>query len=153
MNVMRPTNTTTTSAPDLLTVEQAARVLQIGRTLAYELARRWLATEGADGMPALRVGRLIRVPRLRLEEWIGGPITWPIPGERVVASPAQITAIVNRSRSRAPRRRSNSRSAQPVPAAAVLGAHAMPTTRPLVRHFPKFDRQVPAGGRCAVGWW
>jgi hypothetical protein len=30
--------------PDLLTVEEAARWLRIGRGLAYTLARRWLAT-------------------------------------------------------------------------------------------------------------
>jgi hypothetical protein len=26
----------------------------------------------------------------------------------------------------------------------------MPTIRPLTPHFPILDRQVPAGGRCAV---
>ena len=63
--------------PDFLTVEEAAEVLRIGRTAAYQLTRRYLDTDGADGIPATRVGRQVRVPRLRLETMLGGPITWP----------------------------------------------------------------------------
>lgn len=65
--------------PDLLTVEEAAVVLRIGRTVAYRLARRYLDTDGADGIPAIQVGRQHRVPRRLLEELTGGPITWPLP--------------------------------------------------------------------------
>lgn len=61
--------------PDLLTVDEAAAVLRIGRTAAYELARR----PDGDGLPTVRVGRQLRVPRVRLEELVGAPITWPIP--------------------------------------------------------------------------
>jgi hypothetical protein len=46
----------TSTAPDVLTVEEAARVLRIGRTKCFELVRRWFATDGADGLPAVRVG-------------------------------------------------------------------------------------------------
>jgi hypothetical protein len=38
-------------------------VLRIGRTSAYELARRYLRSNGAEGIPVLRVGHLLRVPR------------------------------------------------------------------------------------------
>ena len=65
--------------PDLLTIEEAAAVLRIGRTVAYQLARRYLAFGGKDGLPVVRVGRLLRVPRVELEKLIGGPITWPLP--------------------------------------------------------------------------
>lgn len=41
--------------PDFLTVEEAGRVLRIGRTAAYQQARRWLDTR-TDGLPVLRVG-------------------------------------------------------------------------------------------------
>lgn len=68
-------------APALLTVEEAARVLRIGRTAAYELARRDLATGGGEGLRVCRVGRLLRVPRVALEDLVGGPFVIPGPGE------------------------------------------------------------------------
>ncbi len=45
------------SLPPMLTVVQAAEILGIGRTLAYELVRtdKWPT-------PVLRAGRLIRIP-------------------------------------------------------------------------------------------
>ena len=52
----------------LLTVEQAARVLRIGRSLAYQLANEYLATGGTAGMPVIRVGGCLRVPRWALLE-------------------------------------------------------------------------------------
>jgi len=60
--------------PAFLTVEEAAAVLRIGRTAAYSLARRWEATEGREGLPVVRVGRLLRVPRHELERLAGGEI-------------------------------------------------------------------------------
>ena len=64
-------------APDFLSVREAARVLRIGKTCAYELAQQFLHTEGAAGLKVIRVGRQLRVPRTALEEMLGGPITWP----------------------------------------------------------------------------
>ena len=55
--------------PVLLTVEEAADVLRIGRTLAYTLARRYQATGGRAGLPVVRVGYLLRVPRWALMEF------------------------------------------------------------------------------------
>lgn len=52
----------------LLTVDQAARVLRIGRSLAYQLANEYLATGGTAGMPVIRVGGCLRVPRWALLE-------------------------------------------------------------------------------------
>jgi len=63
------------AVPDLLTVEEAARVLRIGRSAAYELTGRFLASGGSDGIPAVRVGRLLRVPTGLLEDFIGAPIS------------------------------------------------------------------------------
>ena len=82
-----------TSPPDFLTVEEAAAVLRIGRTSAYRQARRYLATNGAEGLCADRFGKQIRIPRCGLEQRLGGPITWPIfTDETPVASPvASIT--------------------------------------------------------------
>lgn len=47
----------------LLTIPEAARILRIGRSAAYDLARRFEATDGSEGIPCIRVkGRLMRVP-------------------------------------------------------------------------------------------
>jgi len=59
-----------------LTVEQTAVVCGIGRTSAYQLARR-AADHGEGDLPAVRFGKQLRVPRRKLEELIGGPITLP----------------------------------------------------------------------------
>jgi hypothetical protein len=76
--VMREPGSMSTSPPDFLRVEEAAAVLRIGRTVAYQLAQRFLATGGAEGLPVVRYGKQLRVPRCRLEADLGGPISWPI---------------------------------------------------------------------------
>lgn len=53
--------------PRFLTVEEAAGVLRIGRTSAYALVQRWLATSGREGIPVVRLGRTLRVPREAIE--------------------------------------------------------------------------------------
>ena len=63
--------------PDVLTVEEAAALVRIGRTAAYQLARQYLATEGATGMPVRRIGRQLRVPRELLEAWVGTTLHAP----------------------------------------------------------------------------
>lgn len=54
--------------PSLLTIAEAARVLRIGRSLAYQLAHRYEATGGLDGLPVVRFGSCLRVPRWALVE-------------------------------------------------------------------------------------
>jgi excisionase family DNA binding protein len=49
-------------------VEEAARMLRISRTSAYALASRWIDSEGADGLPAVRIGRSVRIPTPVLEQ-------------------------------------------------------------------------------------
>jgi len=57
--------------PSLLTVTEAARLLRIGRTLAYQLATDYLRTGGTSGIPVIRVGRSsLRVPRWALLELV-----------------------------------------------------------------------------------
>jgi hypothetical protein len=63
------------NVPEFLTVVEAARVLRIGRTVAYEQAARYEATGGAEGLPVMRIGRQMRVPRALLERRAGVPIT------------------------------------------------------------------------------
>ena len=61
--------------PDFLTVAEAARILRIGRTAAYEQARLWRETEGREGLPVCIVGGLLRVPTALFEQHYGVRIT------------------------------------------------------------------------------
>jgi excisionase family DNA binding protein len=54
-----------TSPPEVLTVEEAARVLRISRQSAYEGVR-------AGEIPVIRVGSRLLVPRRRLEQMLAG---------------------------------------------------------------------------------
>ncbi len=63
--------------PMLLTVPETARLLRISRNLAYELVAR-------GELPAVRLGRVIRIPRSELDDWL----------ERSVAKPERpVTAL------------------------------------------------------------
>jgi len=55
------------SLPAFLRIEEAARILQISRSAAYEQANAWLATGGETGLPVVRVGRSLRVPKAVIE--------------------------------------------------------------------------------------
>lgn len=66
------------------TVDEAASVLRIGRTLAYQEATRFEATGGAAGLPVVRVGRVLRVPRAALEALAGTTLD-TAPGARAVS--------------------------------------------------------------------
>jgi excisionase family DNA binding protein len=54
----------TDSLPAILTVEEAARFLRIGRSAAYEGVR-------TGAIPSVRVGKLYRIPRGMLMQWLG----------------------------------------------------------------------------------
>jgi hypothetical protein len=61
--------------PDLLTIEEAARVIRVGRTKAYAMAQEWRATGGQSGLPVIDFGHALRVPLRQLEKIVGGPLT------------------------------------------------------------------------------
>jgi hypothetical protein len=79
--------------PLMLTVEQARAVLGIGRSLAYGEVRRFLASGGREGIPAVRIGGAIRIPRAGLVDLLlaapaprtGEPVTLhavtPVPAQ------------------------------------------------------------------------
>jgi hypothetical protein len=99
-------------SPAFLTIEEAAAVLRIGRTAAYLLARRWEATDGAEGLPVVRFGRLLRVPVHQLERLAAGdldltarPSASRAPEPSVSARPQQAPPVASTSRrSTRPRR-------------------------------------------------
>jgi hypothetical protein len=53
--------------PAFLRIEEAARILRISRSAAYDLANAWLTTDGNSGLPVVRLGRCLRVPRGAIE--------------------------------------------------------------------------------------
>lgn len=57
---------------DVLTVEEAAAVLRISRSSAYDAARQWRATRSA-GLPVIQLGRRLLVPRTALETVLAHP--------------------------------------------------------------------------------
>lgn len=61
------TGSATTSLPLFISVEEAARLIGISRTLAYEMAHLGLRTKGCEGLPAIRLGRRLLVSRAGLE--------------------------------------------------------------------------------------
>lgn len=50
--------------PQVLTIPEAAAALRIGRSAAYDAARR-------GEIPTVRIGRTLRVPRHKLAEMLG----------------------------------------------------------------------------------
>jgi len=53
---------------EVLTVEEAAVILRIGRNAAYAAARLWRASGGREGLPCIEIGRTLRVPRAALRQ-------------------------------------------------------------------------------------
>jgi len=56
--------------PIMLTIDEAARVLRIGRSKAYEMAATYTSSGGTQGLPCLRLGDLLRVPKFALHEYV-----------------------------------------------------------------------------------
>lgn len=56
--------------PPFLTVNQAGKALQLGRSKTYELTVEWEATGGERGLPFVWFGRQKRIPRAALEQFI-----------------------------------------------------------------------------------
>lgn len=63
--------------PAFMTVEQAAKVLQLGRSKAYQLTVEWERTGGASGLPFVWFGHQKRVPRAALERFIDQVLSIP----------------------------------------------------------------------------
>jgi excisionase family DNA binding protein len=62
----------------LLRVPDVCRLLDVGRSTVYELIAR-------GELPVIRIGRLVRVPRPALEEWIVRNTAGPVAGQREAA--------------------------------------------------------------------
>jgi hypothetical protein len=93
--------------PELLTVEEAARLIRVGRTKAYAMTREWRETDGRSGLPVVDFGNVLRVPRRALEELIGfelsGPAVEPVTSD-LVPEPARPLTTAPRPRRSRPQR-------------------------------------------------
>lgn len=86
--------------PMLLKVEEAARVLRIGRSKAYEMTTLYAASDGTRGLPVLRMGDVLRVPRFALREYVmTGRVVQLMPRPDTDATD-QVSASRQRSRGR-----------------------------------------------------
>lgn len=56
--------------PEMLRVDEAARLLRIGRSAAYGAVSQFEDTGGREGIPCVRIGRTLRVPKRALLRWI-----------------------------------------------------------------------------------
>lgn len=57
------------SLPDMLRVDEAAAVLR-DADRAYDEVAVFQRTGGAEGLPSIRIGRCVRVPKAALLAWI-----------------------------------------------------------------------------------
>ena len=57
--------------PELLTVAEVAVILRCHKNTVYARIRRYFATEGVQGIPAIRVGARLYVLRQELEKELG----------------------------------------------------------------------------------
>jgi hypothetical protein len=59
--------------PDILTIPEVADYLRVRPPVVYELARRYRATGGREGLPVIMAGcRIMRVSRVELGRFIAG---------------------------------------------------------------------------------
>jgi excisionase family DNA binding protein len=68
------------AALELFTVEEAATLLRIGRTKAYDLTNLYEQSHGERGLAFVRIGNAKRIPRRAIEELIArafAPIAKP----------------------------------------------------------------------------
>jgi hypothetical protein len=71
-----------------LPVEEAGLLFGLGRTKAYEEARRYVESAGVAGIPTIAFGRTLRCPTAKVLELLGhpapaeGPHLRPIEGGR-----------------------------------------------------------------------
>ena len=61
--------------PDMLRVDEAAAVLRISRSRAYDEVAAFQRSGGGEGLPSIRIGRCLRVPKRALIAWIDAQLS------------------------------------------------------------------------------
>ncbi len=70
-----------------LSVEEAAGLLGVGRTKAYDMTREWRANGGESGLPVIDCGSTLRVPLYPLAEMLGVEVSHLLAVLRDAATP------------------------------------------------------------------
>lgn len=113
-----------------LTVTEAAGVLGISRGLAYSCANRFIESDGAEGLPVVRLGRRLVVPTYQLNRLLSGELSLggrettpvdPAPPETPPARPSDAPLL-----GPSPRRRRH-RASKPSAAPSAPTAPTAPT--------------------------
>jgi excisionase family DNA binding protein len=88
--------------PIMLTVKDAASVLRIGRSKAYEMTTLYASSGGTQGLPCLRLGDVLRIPKAALHEFVTtGHIVQLIPQcDANATHDATVSATVSRKPAR-----------------------------------------------------
>ena len=127
--------------PDVLTIPEAAEFMRVSPGVAYEMARRYRATSGREGLPVFMAGeRMMRVAKLDLVRYMAGTLNGGgrphrLSGSDLTLGPAALAAAVGRSdrvggarvcRGRAP---SSPRRATPCPTDRYAARRRAPASR------------------------
>ena len=118
---------------ETVSVTEAAAVLRISRGLAYACANRFLDSDGAEGLPVVRLGRRLVVPMHQLE--------LPLRGERSLGlqrdpAPTPTETVVPECRSR----QQGTTAVSPVTAPQRRRRRARPQLDAQLSLFPVDDR-------------
>ena len=61
--------------PDVFTVREAAAFMRVSPGVAYEMARRFRATRGREGLPVFMAGsRMMRVSKIEFARFLAGEL-------------------------------------------------------------------------------
>ena len=61
--------------PDILTIHEVADFMRISPAVAYEMARRYRAARGREGLPVFMAGaRMMRVSKIELTKFVAGEL-------------------------------------------------------------------------------
>lgn len=129
--------------PPFLTVEEASRLLKIGRTKAYLLTQEWRATGGRSGLAVVDLGDVLRVPGSVIEQMLGTGLAnaTPLPEHRGgdhKSSPAPSGPAESRPIEPAARQREDAEEArrveEPAADAVLSSAPAAPARTRRPRH-------------------
>lgn len=87
------------SNPYYLTVAEVMEIFPLGRSAVYELARRYVATGGAEGIPCQRFGRRLLFPVAQIEAVIGRPVDGALDAPTATPEPVITSAAAPASTS------------------------------------------------------